>query len=40
MGVDDLDVNRLADVLLTVVARHLMPRATVTPDMLQQAHAE
>ncbi len=40
VDVDDLDVHRLADALRTVVARHPMLRATVTPETLQQVHAE
>lgn len=40
VDVDDLDADRLAGALRTVVARHPMLRATVTPDTLQQVHAE
>ncbi|WP_143532263.1 non-ribosomal peptide synthetase [Saccharothrix sp. ALI-22-I] len=40
VDVDDLDVDRLADALRTVVTRHPMLRATVTPETLQQVHGE
>lgn len=40
VDVDDLDVDRLAGALRAVVARHPMLRATVTPETLQQVHAE
>ncbi|WP_086666102.1 non-ribosomal peptide synthetase [Lentzea kentuckyensis] len=40
VDVDDLDVDRLTRALHTVVARHPMLRATVTPETLQQVHVE
>jgi hypothetical protein len=40
VDVDDLDVDRLTAALRTVVARHPMLRATVTPETLQRVHAD